>query len=156
MCGPLVFKIPRIRLIRFLVSFFFTFRDQSLAFRWNVCSDSLFEGLRENFREAVSIRCHHRLFARLLFPLVILNVFRREDGVGKIDTLLFERHAKETDPDLVSQLQECLHTFDNPDNFALDLNGPKILDYGEYGLVKIISQHGDRIEKILRSLPLVD
>jgi hypothetical protein len=182
--GAFAFKIPRIRILDYAafilrrIVFFAKVQfglhiiaDQSLeakrmrwnsrwkdlrqSFRWALSKEFALSGILENIREAKCyLRTKSTLLARLYLPLVIVNAYRREDGVGNFDfgnEGLMRRVIEESDREYIIAFNRCSHTFDNPRNFSCCGRRVKILDYGEAGIEDLIVRYGDRVEKLLIS-----
>lgn len=170
--GPVVIKIPRIRPIYFsyfvrnLVNEYADYRKShypnSDFFRGKLLREDikdtikkyLFGGIIENVLEA---KCYlltrHRLLAPLYLPLIILNIYGKESGVGNFDEDKLLDKINELgytqNEEWVSTFRRCIHTFESLDNLAFDGKKVKILDYGEKGIKSLLLKYGDRIEELL-------
>jgi hypothetical protein len=120
----------------------------------SLAMDCLLNGLKENLREAQCyMHTRHNLLVRLYLPLILVNVYHKESGVGcftfggdELCSVVWETGDREYGHAFIS----CGHTFDSPNNFSFDGNCVKILDYGEEGFENLLIRYGDRIEKLLR------
>src|SRR3989338_506221 len=106
-----------------------------------------FDGFFENFREVkVWCKTKHTILAKLYLPLIVVNVYKREEGIGvfvsKSDEI-YCRAFEIGDDEFFRVFQVCAHTFDDPQNFSYDGEKVKILDYGEHGFEQLISKYGD-------------
>ncbi len=161
--GPFVLKFPKVRMKRAVGMFVQALRNTPPGFRstsFELMRRALFDGLKENFREArCYLKTRHRLLARLYLPLIMVNVYRREDGVGDFT---FDKHElslaiiRTGDEGYKRAGCMILHTSGDPNNFAYNSNGQvKILDYGEgWGnqtFEKFLLGYGDRFETLLLS-----
>jgi len=164
--GPLVFKVPRIRIISFFHIFFryvrywienrrgFWFKFRTTFFH------RLCEGMMENFCEAKCyLTTRHRLLARLYLPLLFVNVYKRESGTGLFECehissleANFEKAGFDSnsasDMEFLEACEHCGHSF-SPSNFAFRDGRIKILDSGEPGFTYLLENYGDRLERFL-------
>lgn len=171
--GPFAIKFPRIRIRSFLHWVRNAIKD--LLF-WKQCPccygklhkqrgsintdlhlarEALFSGFRENLQEArYYLTTRHRLLATLYLPLIFLNIYRREKGVGNFtfeEETLIRRVKAMGDAKYLRLIGNCAHTFDNPQNFSFDGTNVKILDYGNPEVQNLIEEYGDQIEQLLVS-----
>ena len=155
--GPFVAKVPRIMIghyIRYLKDDII-FRKR-FWFRWHWFVEVVCAGFMENFREVRRYRnTKHHLLARLYIPLVLVNIYHRESGVGSFafgGDELFEMVRETGDREYMNALVPCSHTFDHPENFAFSNGCVKILDYGERGFENLLTNHGIKVEQLLLSV----
>ena len=157
--GHFVVKVPRVRMLHFLR---LVVEDDIVRYRkrfwwsWPGFATIVFAGLMENFREA---RCYlktkHCLLARLYLPLIFVNIYRRENGVGNFTfggDELTEKVYETGDSEYLEALLPCSHTFDHTENFAFSNGRVKILDYGEEGFQNLLTTYGGEVEKLLLSV----
>ncbi|MFA5124606.1 MAG: hypothetical protein WC473_02135 [Patescibacteria group bacterium] len=150
--GPVVIKIPRVKLIQFFALILKDIRD----LRWWVFKIIVLGGIIENINEATCyFHTRHKLLARLYLPLVFINVYRRESGVGNFTfggDELTNKVYKTGDREYLKALLPCSHTFDRTENFSYDGVCLKILDYGEKGFEHLLLNYGEQIKKLLLSV----
>lgn len=151
-----VLKVPRIGIFKFLRVLIKDIRHCKCFWFSRHCFGAVFAGLMENFREA---RCYlntrHRLLAQLYLPLLFVNIYRREDGVGGFgfeSDELFYKVGDSGDNEFLEALRPCSHTFDNSKNFAYSEGRVRVLDYGEKGFENLLTKHGAKVEKLLLSV----
>jgi len=154
--GMFALKIPRIRITKFLklVALDIKYRKRHWC-TWFWFIEIVFGGLRENFREAQCyFNTRHHLLTRLYLPLLIVNIYRKEAGVGDFNFQgeeLYSQVFKSGDCEFREALRPCSHTFDHTNNFAYSKNRVRILDYGEEGFENLLTKHGDKVERLLLS-----
>ena len=156
--GPVVIKIPRVRLIHFFTLIF----EDVIKYRkrfwlsWCFFKMIVLGGVMENMREAVCyLHTRHKLLARLYLPLIFVNIYHRENGVSNFTfggDELTEKVYRTGDREYLKALLPCSHTFDRKENFSYDGVRLKILDYGEKGFEHLLLDYGDRIEELLLSV----
>ncbi len=157
--GPIIVKVPRIRMLYFLR---LVIEDDIIKYHkrfwcsWYWFATIVFAGLMENLREAKCfIDTRHRLLTHLYLPLLFVNIYHRENGVGNFTFSgeeLTERVYKTGNRDYFKALLPCSHTFDHVENFAFSGGRVKILDYGEKGFKNLLVRYGDEVEKLLLSV----
>lgn len=150
--GKIVLKFPRFPLGS-LTETLKIFGPSRLGFSlmWSQIS----RGFAENINE---VHCYyktkHPLLAKMYLPLIVVNVYKRETGVGHFCFEAEELYAearKSGDRELFKALAHCSHTFDQRENFAYSRGTVKILDYGENGIANLLIRHGDKVKKFLIS-----
>lgn len=151
--GNLVLKFPRINFIYLIKDIKrFGFSKLGRRYAW----EDITEGIVENFREArCFLRTNHPLLATLYVPALLVNVYRRECGVGDFRISgeeLYQQAWDNKDYKFAKKLNPCSHTFDRRDNFAYSKGRVKILDYGERGFEALLINHGDKVERFLLSV----
>lgn len=153
----LVLKFPKVQIIEFLGLALKDVRScERFWMRWFFIKDLMFGGILENWREAKCyFKTKHRLLAHLYLPFIIVNIYRRENGVGnftfKGDELFFKVGNSE-DKEFLKALRPCSHTFDHRENFSCNSKEVRIIDYGEEGFENLLIKYGDEIEKWLFSV----
>ena len=166
--GPFVVKVPRVRMSLYLEGGFRYWRKHAHSFNGFTgrCEVRLLlGGLLENFREAgYWLKSQHRLLAPCLIPLVLFNVYPKEEGAGRF---LFDgdevainliKFIKSEDRQRFWGVIEHLdgHSTGNKDNFAFDGRRIKVLDYGGPGMGTLIENFGDEFEQCLLSFAIKD
>jgi hypothetical protein len=149
-------KVPRIAICEFLKLVIEDIKNRKRYWcSWHWFVEVVFDGLKENFREASCyLNTKHSLLTRLYVPLLLINVYHREKGVGSFSfggEELFDEVCKAGDREFVEALRPCSHTFDHPDNFAYSEGRVRVLDYGERGFENLLNKYGDKVERILLS-----
>ncbi|MFA5155483.1 MAG: hypothetical protein WC453_03535 [Patescibacteria group bacterium] len=123
-----------------------------LYLRWRRAGFYILGPLLENYREArLYLKTRHPDLAKLYLPLIIVNVYRKESGVGRlsIGERLGQQIAKTEDRQFVEAFRLCGHTFDHASNFAYSENHLQILDYGEEGMEKLIINYWDQVKELI-------
>lgn len=167
--GPIVIKIPRI----YLTNIFWYFPKNIIieGVVQGKLSDRLFRvdiwgrfkkyyglnGFMENIRE---LKCYlvtrHKLLTPLYFSLIVLNIYKREKGIGNVDLdrfmLKIEDSKYEKDKEWIKRFRKCAHTFECDDNFAYNGKVVRIIDYGEEGIQNLLIRYGDQVEELLLSV----
>jgi hypothetical protein len=160
--GCLVFKIPRVRPFTFFKYFLGNLFDKEAVWRqfalkgWQrLLHEFIFEGFLENWREAVCYyRTRHKILAALYVPLLIINVYRREEGCGCstiFKEFLVEQVLNDGHEPLANAMSKCGHTFSNPLNFSFSGGRLKMLDYGGEDDLPLIANHGDELLQVLEA-----
>lgn len=148
----LVLKFPRVPVGSLFETLkVFGLGKQGLRLMWSEVRDGFMENIRE-------VHCfyttRHPLLVRLYLPLVFVNVYAREEGVGHFFFAageLYDGAWKSGDHELARALQPCSHTFDSRENFAYNKGWVKIIDYGERGFTNLLIKYGGKIEEFLLS-----
>jgi len=118
--------------------------------------DLLGGGIKENIREAkVFLKPQNPRLPRLYLPLLFINIYRKESGVGEISFEKFgamefgDRLWETKDKELIeAKGQLDGHEF-SVENFSFNGNNVVFLDYGGDGFLEFITRHGEKIEKVL-------
>jgi|GEM_PF-2586936 hypothetical protein len=175
--GPLVLKIPKFYLVdlhnalswvidgRIFRRVFLDGEGRRMGYLkrfrhvFHFLGRCVFSGVLENVHEVTCYfrarsRRKHKLLATLYLPLILVNVYRRENGVGRLsfdfDDLLSAALGLEGRGEFLTALVRCGHTFDNPENFSFNGDEVKILDYGEKRIKNLLFEYEGAIEKLLR------
>jgi hypothetical protein len=171
--GNLVFKFPNIW-FKSLFRVYWWYITGSLGHSWSIfkkismllwnTQHILLQGLRENAREAlIMFQPQDKRLPRLYLPLFILNVYRRENGVGNemfekfTPMVFFDRLESTGEKELQLAIRNVKveqngkfdpHMFCH-ENFSYNGGNVVFLDYGEKGFIKFAREHGDKLERVL-------
>ncbi|MFA7252347.1 MAG: hypothetical protein WC027_00625 [Candidatus Paceibacterota bacterium] len=164
--GALVFKFPRVNisgLFRYYGYYLTGFLGKKRSLRQKCYSilwttqDIVLGGWKENIREArILLKPRNPRFAHLYLPLLFVNIYKREEGVGKGSFNdfwggdLIDGMVEIGGDEIYKALRKVAdwHNF-GINNFSFNGRNVVCLDYGGKGMLDFLTKYGEEFEKVM-------